>query len=61
MDWLIENREWLFSGIAIAIPLAIVGWVLSSKSKKQVQKGGKGSTNLQVGGSINIKEKEKDE
>lgn len=61
MDWLIENKEWLFSGIAIAIPLAIVGWVLSSKSNKQAQKGGKGSTNIQVGGSINIKEKDKGE
>lgn len=61
MDWLIENKEWLFSGIAIAIPLAIAGWVLSSKSQKQIQKGGKGSTNIQVGGSINIKEKDKGE
>lgn len=61
MDWIMENKEWLFSGIAIAIPLAIAGWILSSKSQKQVQKGGKGSTNLQVGGSINIKEKDKGE
>lgn len=61
MDWIIENKEWLFSGIAIAIPLAIAGWALSSKSRKQVQKGGKGSTNIQVGGSINIKEKDKGE
>lgn len=61
MDWLIKNKEWLFSGIAITVPLAIAGWLLSIKSNKQVQKSGKGSTNIQVGGSINIKEKYKDE
>lgn len=58
MNWIIENKEWLFSGIAIAIPLAIAGWALSSKNKRQVQKGGKGSTNIQVGGNFNVKEKD---
>lgn len=58
MDWIIENKEWLFSGIAIAIPLAIAGWILSSKNKRQVQKGGEGSTNIQVGGNFNMKEKD---
>ena len=61
MDWFIENKEWLFSGVAIAIPIAIVGWFSSSKKKRQVQKGGKGSTNIQIGGSFNIKEKDKNE
>lgn len=60
MDWFIENREWLFSGVAIAIPLAIAGWAFSSKGQKQVQKGGKGSTNIQIGGSLNIEEKEQE-
>lgn len=61
MDWVIENKEWLFSGIAIAIPLAVAGWLLSSRRQKQVQKGGKGSSNIQVGGNINIKEKGRSE
>ncbi len=26
MEWILENKEWLFSGVAIAIPLAIIGW-----------------------------------
>ena len=54
MDWIIENKNWLFSGIAIAVPLAIVGWILSTRGNKQVQKGGKNSTNIQVGGNFKI-------
>ena len=50
MDWIIENKNWLFSGIAIAVPLAIVGWIIATRRNKQVQKGGKNSTNIQVGG-----------
>lgn len=54
MEWLIANKEWLFSGIAIAIPLAIVGWFFSSRGNKQVQSGGDRSTNIQVGGNFKI-------
>lgn len=60
MDWIIDNQEWLFSGVAIAIPIAIIGWLISSRGSKQVQKGGKGSTNIQVGGSLNISGKSND-
>jgi hypothetical protein len=54
MDWIIENKDWLFSGVAIAIPIAIIGWFISTRGNKQVQKGGNHSTNIQVGGSLNI-------
>lgn len=54
MDWIIENIDWLFSGIAIAVPLAIVGWIIATRGNKQVQKGGKNSTNIQVGGNFKI-------
>lgn len=52
MEWVVENKEWLFSGIAISIPIAVVGWLLSSRGKKQVQKGGDNSINTQVGGDL---------
>lgn len=61
MEWIIENKSWLFSGIAIAIPIAIIGWIISNKTNKQVQKGGDNSTNIQVGGNIKIKTGKKDE
>ena len=54
MEWIIENKDWLFSGLAIAVPLAIVGWIFSTRGNKQVQKGGKNSTNIQVGGNFKI-------
>ena len=54
MEWIIQNKEWLFSGIAIAVPLAIIGWRFSTRTNKQVQKGGDNSTNIQVGGSLRI-------
>jgi len=61
MNWIIENKDWLFSGVAIAVPLAIVGWFIAKRGHKQVQKGGKNSTNIQVGGSLNIGGKKDDE
>lgn len=54
MEWIIQNKEWLFSGIAIAVPLAIIGWLFSTRTNKQTQKAGDNSTNIQVGGSLRI-------
>ncbi|KAA1164615.1 hypothetical protein [Pseudoalteromonas fuliginea] len=54
MAWILENKDWLFSGAAIALPLAIIGWIFSSRKNRQVQKGGDNSTNIQVGGSFKI-------
>ncbi len=54
MGWILENKEWLFSGVAIAIPLAIIGWFFSCRINKQTQKGGDNSTNIQIGGNFKI-------
>lgn len=54
MEWINNNKDWLFSGIAVAIPLAIIGWIFSANKNKQVQKSGNNSTNIQVGGNINV-------
>ena len=54
MEWIIHNKEWLFSGIAISIPIAILGWIFFSRGNRQVQKGGDNSTNIQVGGNFKI-------
>ncbi len=61
MEWLIENKTWLFSGAAIAIPLAIIGWLFSRKSNKQIQKSGNNSTNIQIGGNIKVNTRKDDE
>lgn len=58
MEWIAENKEWLFSGIAVAIPLAVLGRFISNRRNKQIQKSGDHSKNLQVGGDINIRSSE---
>lgn len=54
MEWILKNKEWLFSGFAIAIPLSIIGWLFSGRENKQIQKSGDNSTNIQVGGGLKI-------
>lgn len=56
MDWLLSNKEWLFSGIFVALPLAVLGWLFSKRtsSRSQNQKSGALSTNIQAGGDVNV-------
>lgn len=54
MEWVLANKEWLFSGAAVAVPLALIGWLVASRSNKQTQKGGDNSTNIQIGGSFKV-------
>ncbi|MBD3895944.1 hypothetical protein IEI94_08790 [Halomonas sp. ML-15] len=61
MEWISENKDWLFSGVAIAMPLAIIGWLISSRRKKQIQKGGDNSTNIQVGRNLRIGGRKEDD
>ncbi len=54
MNWIIENKEWFFSGIGATILTIIVSLFFQSSSKKkrlkQIQKSGSHSNNIQVGG-----------
>ena len=54
INWIVENKAWLFSGILIAIPLAIFGWIVGKRAitHKQKQRGGNGSVNIQADGNI---------
>jgi hypothetical protein len=53
VDWIQENRDWLFSGLLVAVPLAILSWRLRSRAtRSQRQRGGDGSVNLQAGRDI---------
>ena len=55
LHWVLENKEWLFSGAGIFVFSLLVGLVLKKKMGfKQYQKSGKNSTNYQAGGDINI-------
>ncbi|MCW5199559.1 hypothetical protein VU05_02365 [Desulfobulbus sp. F1] len=43
-----QNSDWLFSGIAISIPVSIIGWCLSRKNKKPPQKSKNECKNKQL-------------
>ena len=56
MEWILENKEWIFSGIGVFI----IGLIITlftrkrkSKSIKMKQKSGSNSTNTQIGGDYN--------
>jgi len=56
MDWIIENKEWIFSGIGVfvlGIVYALFKKKRKSKSLKMKQKSGDNSTNIQIGGDYN--------
>jgi len=63
MDWIIANKQWLFSGLLVAVPRAIIGWFFSKRRSTltQRQRGGKGSTNIQVGGDLDVGKRSRDE
>jgi hypothetical protein len=64
MQWLIDNKEWVFSGIG----LPICAWIITRFVKKknattearQSQTGGDHSINIQGGNDVNVNMGEKD-
>lgn len=59
MQWIIDNKEWLFSGAGIFIITIVISIFTSKKrSVKQAQKSGSNSKNYQAAGDINIGNKD---
>ncbi|MQR02475.1 hypothetical protein GEV47_17505 [Glaciimonas sp. GS1] len=56
LDWIVANKEWVFSGIGASALSLLVGVFARKKkaSPTQSQTSGKNSTNIQAGGDINI-------
>jgi len=55
MQWIIDNKEWLFSGAGIFLITAIIALINKNKSSlKQSQKSGNNSTSYQSGGDMHI-------
>ena len=52
MQWIIDNKEWLLSGLGIAIAAAI--WKIFFGKKELSQKSGDQSTNIQAGGNVDV-------
>jgi len=53
MSWV----TWVFSGVGIAVPIALVGWFYFDRNKNeggQVQRSGNNSINYQAGGNMRV-------
>jgi len=63
IEWIIENKTWLFSGLAVSIPVAIIGWIISRRRNGTVQrqKSGSRSVNIQAGRDVRVGEQEEHE
>jgi hypothetical protein len=56
LDWVLRNREWLFSGVGVVLALGIIRRIVRRKKPEpsQQQTAGFSSRNIQAGGDINI-------
>ena len=58
LDWLLRNKEWVFSGAGVAAIVGIIGWIRSKRhdgsALHQSQRSGSNSTNIQAGRDVNI-------
>lgn len=55
MQWLIDNKEWIFSGIGVFALSLIIGLIFRKKNSiNQHQKSGAHSRNYQAGGDMKI-------
>ena len=34
LEWIAANKNWLFEGIGVAVPVAIIGWLFSRRKDK---------------------------
>jgi predicted tellurium resistance membrane protein TerC len=56
MEWIIANKEWIFSGIGVFIIGVVISLLRKNQKKKTVkmkQKSGSNSNNIQIGGDYN--------
>ena len=55
--WVLENKQWLFSGVGGAIVLLLIGHVINKSIQPKLTQNiqtGHNSTNIQAGRDINI-------
>ena len=60
-EWIIANKEWMFSGVGAVLVTWIAQFIVKRKQAASAQtiRSGKGSTNIQSGRDINIGTTEK--
>src|SRR6476661_3644125 len=54
-DWLSRNRDWVFSGVGVAVVAGVIAFVRGQKGgHRQHQQSGAHSRNIQAGGDIRV-------
>lgn len=62
MNWIIDNKEWVFSGIGVFVLAIIWNWLCRRKrasSINQTQTSGTRSNNYQSAGDLSVSNTEK--
>jgi len=54
MNWLVANREWLFSGVLVALPVAVIGWLWAKRKSQSSKKQLGGDSSVNVGKNLKI-------
>lgn len=54
--WVIDNKQWLFSGVGLAVVVWVGRLIFKKRSASTTQniRSGDNSTNIQAGGDINV-------
>ena len=58
MQWIIDNKEWLFSGIGVFVLSGFVTLLIKKRNNRTLKmklRSGNNSKNIQVGGDYNAK------
>lgn len=56
IDWILINKEWIFSGVGATVFAGIVAWIFRRPtSPSQSQSSGNNSINIQAGKDIDIR------
>jgi len=54
-EWITNNKEWVFSGVGVAVLAGVFGLFRNRKSPpQQTQISGKNSTNIQAGRDVSV-------
>jgi hypothetical protein len=53
-NWLLANREWVFSGVGVALVTAVLALRRRNNRPSQSQTAGNSSTNIQAGRDIQL-------
>lgn len=60
IDWITNNKEWIFSGLGISVLGLLIKIFTKITNNKNIQKIKNNSNGIQIGGNLNIKRGETD-